>query len=200
IPYPIQVQYEREWAEPPVRRDDLDEALRDAVIFQGLNDGQRGELLATARPAVFGAGECIVRQGEAGSSMFVIASAEATVTIEASKAPVARLRQGDFFGEMSLLTGDPRTATVAAATDCELVEITADGFRKFLMAEPVVAEQIVSAVEKRRAELEQHRAASAQQAAASPSAQSLMSRMRQFLRLSALVLAVAPAVWLHAAD
>ena len=191
IPYPIRVEYQRDWSPPAVNRAELDEALRDALIFQGLTDRQRAELLDTARPAVYGAGETIVRQGAAGTSMFVIATGEAVVTIESAKAPVARLHEGDFFGEMSLLTGDPRTATVSAVTDCELVEITADGFRKFLMAEPVVADQIVAAVEKRRAELEQHRAASAQQTVSSQPAQSLMSRMRQFLRLSAALLVVA---------
>ena len=48
---------------------------------------------------------------------------------------VARHGEGGFFGEMSLLTGDPRTATVTAVTDCELIEIGADAFRRVVLAD-----------------------------------------------------------------
>lgn len=184
IPYPIQVQYERPWPEMPAERAALDVALRRVPIFDALTDAQQAHLVEAARPALYGAGEVIVREGDAGSSMFVIARGEAVVTMEAATAPLARLKMGDFFGEMSLLTGDPRTATVSASTDCELVEITAEGFRGFVMSEPVIADRICAAVEKRRAELQQHRAAHAEQPPQSEPPRSLISRMRQFLRLS----------------
>ena len=83
--------------------------------------------------------------------MFVVAGGEAAVMIGQSKEPVARLRAGDFFGEMSLLTGDPRSATVTAVTDCDVVELTAEGFRDVVMAEPAVADLVCTAVEARRA-------------------------------------------------
>jgi CRP-like cAMP-binding protein len=93
---------------------------------------------------------------------------------------------------MSLLTGDARTATVTAETDCDVIELTADGFRSFVMAEPACADLICGAVEKRRAELDERRAALSGAAPAAPS-RSLIARMRQFLRLSAAVIAVAMA-------
>ena len=98
---------------------------------------------------------------------------------------VARLIPGTYFGEMSLLTGDARTATVCAATDCDVIELTAEAFRSFLMAQPAVADEIVAAVEKRRAELEQHRAARVGRVSATEPSRSITTRMRQFLRLSA---------------
>jgi len=186
IPYPVQVQMNRERAEPAAGHDALDAALRGAQIFAALTDAQRTELSRMARPALYGAGDVIVREGDAGSSMFVVVRGEAVVTLAASKEPVARLRGGDVFGEMSLLTGDPRTATVAAATDCHVIELDAEGFRTLVMAEPIVADRICSAVEKRRAELDERRAATASALPAGPQTRSLIARMRQFLRLSAM--------------
>ena len=184
IPYPIQVQVNRDGTEPPVDRGALAAALGAAQMFAALTDAQRAALVRTARPCLYGAGEAIVREGDAGSSMFVIVGGEAAVTIAQSKEPVARLNAGDVFGEMSLLTGDPRAATVTAATDCHVIELTAEGFRSVAMAEPIVADLICTAVEKRRTELEQHRAsAAARPPAGEAPPRSLMARMRQFLRL-----------------
>ena len=185
IPYPVQVQVNRDLVEPAVDRGALDAAMHRAQMFSALTDQQRADLLQTARPSLYGAGEVIVRQGDAGSSMFVIARGEAVVRLDTAPEPVARLLTGDVFGEMSLLTGDPRTATVSAATDCDVIEVTAEGFRSFVMAQPAVADEICAAVEKRRAELEQHRTAHADRAPASEPSRSLITRMRQFLRLTA---------------
>jgi len=55
--------------------------------------------------------------------MFLLMRGEAVVTLARTSGEVARLRDGDFFGEMSLLTGEPRTATVTATTDCRLLEL-----------------------------------------------------------------------------
>ena len=77
-------------------------------------------MAACARERVFGAGQIIVRQGEAGDSMFLIGAGEARVTLEPSGQEVARLGAGTYLGEMSMLTGDPRSATVSAVTDCVL--------------------------------------------------------------------------------
>jgi small-conductance mechanosensitive channel/CRP-like cAMP-binding protein len=194
IPYPIEVQMPRERGGAERDRDAhdaLEAALRGAQIFAALTDAQRAELLRTSRPALYGAGEVIVREGDPGRSMFVVARGEAVVTLAGSPAPVAHFRAGDFFGEMSLLTGDPRTATVTAATDCHVIELDADRFRSLVMAEPIVADLICTAVEKRRAELDERRAATAGTAAVSPPPRSLITRMRQFLRLSAIVAAAA---------
>ena len=64
--------------------------------------------------AAFGDGEAIVRQGDPGQSMFVVASGQVAVVIEPERRDVATIDRGGYFGEMSLLTGDPRTATVVA--------------------------------------------------------------------------------------
>ena len=85
---------------------------------------------------------------------------------------------------MSLLTGEPRTATVTAATDCELLEIGADAFRRVLLPDPALVERITSAVTVRRSELELHRATKAVRPVAVEAPHTFLTRVRQFLRLA----------------
>ena len=161
--------------------------LRDPAgveIFASLTDRQRRELAEASRPSLYAAGEAIVHQGDEGSSMFVMSRGEASVTLVDAEGEVARLHKGAFFGEMSLLTGEPRTATVTAATDCELVEIGADAFRRVVLPDPALVERITSAVTARRSDLEVHRAAKTAQPAAAEAPQTFLARVRQFLRLS----------------
>jgi CRP-like cAMP-binding protein len=93
------------------------------------------------------------------------------------------VRPGGFFGEMSLLTGAPRTATVRATADSEVLEITADSFRRFVLANPAVVDEIGKAVITRQAELAQVAAAGRETPAPEPPQRFLM-RVRRFLRLS----------------
>ena len=74
--------------------------------------------------------------------MFVVVRGEVVVTLEPGDREVARIGPGGFFGEMSLLTGAPRTATVRTTDDSELLEITADAFRRFVLANPTAVEQV----------------------------------------------------------
>ena len=89
--------------------------------------------------------------------MFVICSGRVRVTIGPSRQEVATIEPGGYFGEMSLLTGDPRTADVSAVADCLLLEITADTFRRIFLANPQVVEKVAAVVEERRAGLERTR-------------------------------------------
>jgi CRP-like cAMP-binding protein len=132
---------------------------------------------------VFAAGESIVRQGEAGGSLFVMVRGESVVTLAGTDGEVARLRPGDVFGEMSLLTGEARTATVTAVTDCDLLEIDAEGFRAVVMTNPSVLEHVTTVTSARREELDRHRETRATAVATADARQTLLKRVRQFLRL-----------------
>ena len=88
------------------------------------------------------------------------------VTIGPDRHEVATIGQGGYFGEMSLLTGDPRTATVSAVSDCRVVEITAAGFREIALQNPAVLDAISADVARRRAELSSARTAAATNAVA----------------------------------
>ena len=184
IPYPIQVEMSAdEGGVAPVRAVIGADALASAPLFSALSPEERAALLAVARPVQYAVGEAIVRQGQPGRSLFVVVSGEASVTLAATQGEVARLHSGDVFGEMSLLTGEARTATVAAATDCDLVEIDAEGFRSVVMANPPVLEHVTSVAASRREELNRHRESHAAAAAPSETRHSLLNRVRQFLRL-----------------
>ena len=183
IPYPIQVEYSRQEDDerPAERVNRFADALRHVAIFSPLGEIERRELAACGEEHLYAAGEVIVRQDEPGDSMFVICKGRVRVLLEPGKTEVAQLDAGGFFGEMSMLTGDPRTATVSAITDCVVMELTVDAFRRFVLEQPGVLSQITEAVETRRRELAATRASASTPA---PDAQvSLFDRVRAFLRL-----------------
>ena len=70
-------------------------------------------------------GDVVIRQGQPGNSLYMLTSGKvrAFVKKEGKNAPVADLSEGAFFGEGSILTGKPRSATVAALTVCDLLEL-----------------------------------------------------------------------------
>ncbi|MGE0863850.1 MAG: mechanosensitive ion channel domain-containing protein [Vicinamibacterales bacterium] len=184
IPWPIQIEYSRE--EKPARTDaqvaEAAEELGRVDLFatQGVEARQR--LAAAARPRLFADGEAVVRQGAAGDSMFVLLGGSARVTLEPSGQEVAVIAAGGFFGEMSMLTGEPRTATVRAIGDTSALEIAAADFRALAVADPALLDHISAIVTTRRSGLEEARASAA--AIASPEArQTFMARMRKFLRV-----------------
>jgi CRP-like cAMP-binding protein len=104
------------------------------------------------------------------------------VTLEDSGAQVATISPGGYFGEMSLLTGDPRTATVLAKGDVSLLEIDADVFRELADASPQAVEQVGAAAAARRVELNAARA-TARTAAVVEAPANFLARMRRFLRV-----------------
>jgi small-conductance mechanosensitive channel len=133
---------------------------------------------------LFGAGETVIRQGEAGDSFYLIVSGEVTVeTAEAGE--VARLRRGDFFGEMSLLTGEPRAATVAARADSTLLDVTHTAFAEILRSHEELAGSLSEALALRSADLKAKAAGSAHPAATSVTLETnrIFGRLRDLFRL-----------------
>jgi small-conductance mechanosensitive channel/CRP-like cAMP-binding protein len=185
IPYPIAVEIGREDrpAAPPEELTRLAETLGAIDVFSSLAAEVCREMAQHARVRTFGAGEVVVRQGEQGTSMFVVGSGRVRVSIDPGNREVARTEAGGYFGEMSMLTGDPRTATVSAIDDTVLLEIDADAMRRLALANPAVVERIGETVARRRAGLERTRADAASELGASENAQSFLNRMRRFLRL-----------------
>jgi voltage-gated potassium channel len=115
-------------------------------FFQSIGASTIAEVARLLRPRDYPAGAVIVRQGEPGDCMFFIASGE--VEIELSPAPV-RLAAGDFFGEIALLTGTPRTATVLAAEPCTLLRLDIVEFRELMGRQPDLARVIYDAAHQR---------------------------------------------------
>ena len=186
IPYPIQVEYSG-GAMPGVaipEQADLPVLIGNTALLGGLAPDARARLAASARPRLYGAGEVIVRQADTGRTSFLIARGEARVSLGPDDHEVARLGAGEVFGEMSWLTGDPRSATVTAACDTLVFELDDTVLRELAMASAGVLDTLADAVSRRRQELESIVADTAHRhlPAVEPSA-SLVARMRRFLRL-----------------
>jgi small-conductance mechanosensitive channel len=183
IPWPIQIQYEKEWAETDanVKVAEEERLLGEVDLFATLPPELRHQVALSAPMAVYGSGEPIVRQGDDGQSMFVVLSGSVSVVLEPSRDEVARIQRGGYFGEMSLLTGEPRSATVLAVGDVVVVEIGADLFRRLAAVHPEAIEKVGMAAMVRRAGLEEMRTATA--GAAAVETTTLMARMKKFLRL-----------------
>jgi len=184
IPWPIQVQYEKPWVDPDpsIRIDAEDRLLASVDLFSVIDAELRHEIAESSPMEVYGNGETIVRQGEAGESMFVVLSGGVSVVIEPSREEVARIQPGGYFGEMSLLTGEPRSATVVAAGDVTVVEIGADLFRRIAAVHPGAIEKIGTAAMVRRAGLEQAKSAATE--VVTLEARTLIARMKKFLGLA----------------
>ena len=97
--------------------------------------------------------------------MFVVLRGSVMVTLEPSGQQVATITTGGFFGEMSMLTGDPRTATVRAVDDVQVLEIAAADMRRLAQSTPGLLEHISKVVAARRAGLAQAEATAAAAAA-----------------------------------
>ena len=183
IPYPIQVQYDLDPPGPDegTKQAQREEALRTVDLFASLDDEQRRAIAAATRTRVYGDGEVIVRQGEAGHSMYIVCAGRISIVIEPERKVVASVEKGGYFGEMSLLTGEPRTATAVAQKDVVLLEIDAELFRRLAAESPHTIERIGVAAAARRGELDDVRV-TAQGAALADAPASLLSRMKRFLR------------------
>jgi CRP-like cAMP-binding protein len=105
------------------------------------------------------------------------------VLLEPDRREVAVIEAGGYFGEMSLLTGDARSASVVARGDTTVLELDAELFRALGAADPKAVEQIGMAAVTRRAQLTQIRE-STQNAAAADAPATFLGRMKKFLRLS----------------
>src|SRR6266568_7428366 len=114
----------------------------------------RDALAARARLARFGRGEVVLRQGDTSPAPFyVVADGEMVVRVRTPAGrddEVARLGPGAFFGEMAALTGDPRTATVAAARDSALVAVDREAFSDLFERAPQVARSLADVLATRR--------------------------------------------------
>ncbi|HXH71100.1 MAG TPA: mechanosensitive ion channel family protein [Pyrinomonadaceae bacterium] len=128
------------------------ERLSNVPIFAPLSDEETQKLASGSRVRVFAPDEPIVRQGQPGKSMFVVHKGSVKVQIkeESQTKTLNTLREGDFFGEMGLLTGEPRTATVIAEEETQVLEIDNLCLKPILEDNPELVESFSRIVEERR--------------------------------------------------
>lgn len=121
--------------------------LRAVPLFSGLGTSEVGRIAGIAEEVVYPARSRIISQGEHGDSMFLIA--EGAVSIHIGESQLAVLRKNDFFGEMSLLDYEPRSASVTALTDCLLLRIGQRDFQRVLFTRAEVAQAIIGTLTRR---------------------------------------------------
>jgi CRP/FNR family transcriptional regulator, cyclic AMP receptor protein len=112
-------------------------ALAGVPLFEGLSKRQLRKIAEVSEIVDYMAGHSIVREGEDGDSFFVVLSGQAKVTVKGRT--VNRSLPGDHFGEISLLDGGPRTATVSSETPMTMLMLHRKGFQKVLEDDPEVS-------------------------------------------------------------
>jgi small-conductance mechanosensitive channel/CRP-like cAMP-binding protein len=163
------------------------EALARIGLFSGLPPADQELLAREAQTVRFAAGEKIVNQMDAGDSLYIIHRGRVSVTLSADNVQreIATLGTGDVFGEMSLMTGEPRTATCVATTDVVCYVVDHAAFRCLLSRRPEVAEELSQTLALRELANVDHREVLSADARAHTAETSsrLLARMRTFFRL-----------------
>ncbi len=149
---------------PVTVEDQIADRLSAVDIFSPLSTDELRQLAKATAGHVFAPGETLIRAGEEGSSMFVVHSGRVAVQVPDKSGPrtVAVLTEGNFFGEMALFTGEPRTANVVAIEETEVLEIGHDAMKHIFDTNPGLAESISWTIAERQADLAKGSAASAQ--------------------------------------
>jgi small-conductance mechanosensitive channel/CRP-like cAMP-binding protein len=127
-------------------------ALANVDLFRGLTDDVRREIADHLVFTPFAAGEAVCREGDTDDGLFMIVEGDAIVRIGSGpeEKEVARLTAGQFFGEMSLMTGEARTATVVAATDMLCYRIDKPAFQAVLRDAPAIVDHVAEVLAQRR--------------------------------------------------
>ena len=163
-------------------------ALGGIDLFAPLALAERVHLASSLRTERFGRGEQIVRQGDPGNSLYLICTGEVAVHLEGDgvRREVATLRARDFFGEMSLMTGEPHSATCTAKSDAVCYVLQHTALRQLLAERSQIAEDLSAVLARRTALLDDQRAGLSEEARARREAEAqshVLARIRECFRL-----------------
>jgi CRP-like cAMP-binding protein len=131
--------------------------LRHVELFEKMTDGELTELAERLKYAQFSKGNIISKQGAIAHWLYIIINGEAEVFLEGAngeRSSVNILSKGNFFGEMGMMTGAPRSASVLAITDVECYRLDKEAFAGIMLARPSLAEDITHILVERRAQLD----------------------------------------------
>ena len=128
------------------------ERLSIIPLFAPLSDEETQKLAQGTNVRVYAPGEAIVRKGQEGNSMFVInrGAVKVQITEDGVSRTINNLRDNDFFGEMSLLTGQPRSATVIAEEETEVLQIKKRALKPIFETNPSLVADVCKIIEQRR--------------------------------------------------
>ena len=134
----------------------LSESLRKVYLFASLDEDERLLIAEQLEEVRYASGEFIIREGEAGDSFFIIDQGEVEVFVNSpsgNRKSLATLSVGDFFGEIALLTGERRTASVQATLDVRVFRLKKDSFKSVLETRPDILDEISSVLSRRKDQL-----------------------------------------------
>jgi small-conductance mechanosensitive channel len=190
IPFPTRAVLLAPTESPAKQRDGERGRIASVIaaleLMQPLPDDSRAVLVERAVLRRYGPGEAVVRKGEASLAMFIIE--QGTLAVEVPRdvggaAEVAQLGAGECFGEMGLMTGEARSATVRAKTLCDLVVIDHDAFHDVLAAHPEVVERMGGLLAARQAGLEAAAVSAERAPPTEERKRRLISQIRSFFKL-----------------
>jgi small-conductance mechanosensitive channel/CRP-like cAMP-binding protein len=156
--------------------------LQKVDLFHGLRPEETERLAAHLAHSPFVAGDVITRQGDLSPCLYLIVAGECEVWREfgnGGRTQIATLKDGNVFGEMGVMTGAPRRATITARTDVECYRLDKEGFREVLENRPEFAQEISTILLNRNADLERHES-EAGNAARQSAHSNLIAQIRDF--------------------
>ena len=130
-----------------MNQQEILDALAGLALFSDLDRPQLQAVAHTMTEESFPAGQRVLRQGFSGSGFFVILDGDVVVRVDGGE--VATLGKGDFFGEISLLLGEPPVADIVAVGPVRALQLAGPELREFLLAYPQVMYRMLQAVSRR---------------------------------------------------
>jgi small-conductance mechanosensitive channel/CRP-like cAMP-binding protein len=160
IPFPVRhVLMEQLESKHAPEKAGYERILQSVEILDPLNDAEREALARSLVKHVYAPSELILRRGDPGDSMFIIDRGRVEVQLHATDGKlqhVAVLEPGNFFGEMALLTGEPRTADVSALEETEILEIRKPALKQLLEENAQLAEALSRKLAERQMGLDEY--------------------------------------------
>jgi CRP-like cAMP-binding protein len=122
------------------------EVLQSVPLFAELSPAEVAEVARAFKKRQFAAGETVTKEGSGGAAFFLIVSGEAQVTVRGKSRPP--LTAGDHFGEVALIDGQPRSATITASSDMVCCGLTYWDFQPLVRESPAIAWALLLAMAK----------------------------------------------------
>jgi CRP-like cAMP-binding protein len=120
------------------------DVLKKVPLFAGLDDRELGQIAASLKERRFKAGDTVTEEGAGGAGFFIVEAGEADVSVDGQ--PRSPIRPGDYFGEIALLTGSDRTATITARSELVCWGMTPWDFRPLVESNSAIAWKLLTAM------------------------------------------------------
>ena len=143
---------------PSTRPPGLGATLARFDLFKGFEARALDHLAERTTPALYSPGEAIIRQGESGAELFALERGRVEVLVAPEGRPPVRvsvLEAGALFGEAALMTGERRSATIVALTECEVISVSRSAFQELIEAHPDLSERLTNLLATRMDQLSQ---------------------------------------------